>query len=87
MGFFKDMGLIGNVYKHLRAINAVISSDGCVLWQEDASLVREHLTELIRISNMRNRTIDYAHFDFMGEKLSLDEIIFIVDSFLRSRGY
>lgn len=88
MGFFKDMGLIGKVYNHLRAINAVIDSGNSgILRQGDAFEIRKHLNELIEVSNKGNRTIDCADFEFLDKKYRLAEIIYILDSFLKMRGY
>lgn len=88
MGFFKDMGLIGKVYNHLKAIETIIDSGkSSTLRQGDAFAIRQHLNELIKISSKGNRTIDYATFEFEGKKQSLGEITFVLDNFLKMYGY
>lgn len=88
MGFFNDMGLIGKVYKHLNAIEEIINAGKRGSFEQDnVYTVRLHLNELIEIANKNNRTIDFANFEFTGRKYKLDEIIYILDNFLRTKGY
>lgn len=85
MGFFKDMGLIGKVYKHLNEIEAIVRGKDW-LERNDILIIRRHINELLQISKIGNRTIDYAKFEFLGNKASLNEIIYFLDNFLRERG-
>lgn len=88
MGFFKDMGLINKVYKHLKAIESIIyTSNGALFRQREALQIHQHLKELIEISNKGNRTIDYADFVFIGHKNRLREIIYAINNILTMHGW
>ena len=79
------MGLIGKVYKHLNEIEASVRGKDW-LERNDILIIRRHINELLQISKIGNRTIDYAKFEFLGNKASLNEIIYFLDNFLRERG-
>ena len=86
MGFFKDMRLIGEVYKHLNEIETIVRERNG-LGRNDILIIRQHINELLQISKIENRTIDYAKFEFWGEKATLNEIIYFLDNFLKEGGF
>lgn len=89
MGFFGDMGLIGKTYKYLQTIEALLDEMEYNTFSRkaNANSIRQNLYSLMEISMKNNRTINYADFEFKHRKYKLNDIIYLVDTYLKSLGY